>query len=645
MPIPRWLFVTVSFLVVCPVGCSSKSAPTKYDYGSPALVVEGTEVWQVLHWGNRGTFRKLDTDHDGELDVAEFTANIRRAEASQRALKILAILDEDGNRRLTEDEYCRRPPAATIVNLDEDNSGTLSLAEYSVVNQSHVKLGRMDAVFATFDRNGDGQLDADELATPMSEHGFYSRDSDGDNLISEQEFVPSTLSPDKAARMSRDFRRRDSDLNGTLTLRELFFVDRQAKFWILDRDGDNRVSRVEFMKGKGIERLPDPHAAFDAVDKNSDGFIGLGEFRERPDAAADVLGLQLADWPYDPVAMLKQLDADHDGGLTASELVSQGMEPSTAKHIKSILESADRDKDGRLTREEFVGVASKCACLVVDADHDGLISAAEFHATDIPWATADYAAKIFARVDADGNGQVDYEEFGRRSSTAGLLLWDWDENGRTSYEEFAYKNSSYVVDGRSRVLFQEFDRDGSGDLTAEEQQKPPVLMQFVQKDRNGDGLLSFEEYCPSGATPEKIEAERKRFGQLDRDGSNSLKVREYFCHWTHMPFWEMDRDGDDTVTLSEFRGSERFAHLALIADAMYAAIDLNRDKKITFSEFRGRSANVRFAECDVDMDGRLSVEEFGRTPFYGGEDHKAVFTRIDQNSDGAISAEEYAAIP
>lgn len=636
--------VAACVLVLSAGGCSSK-APIEYDYGDASLVVEGTEVWQVLYWGNRDNFNRLDADRDGKLSAAEFTANVRRAAASQRALKIFTILDEDGDKSLGWDEYRGHLAAATLVNLDADGDGGLSMAEYSAANQSHVKLGRMKEVFAAWDRNGDERLTEDELAAAPTEHGFYSRDKDGDNLISEEEFVPAALAREEAARMRRDFRRRDINLDGKLTFRELFFVDRQAKFWVLDRDGDNAIGGDEFMKAKGIEKISDPRAAFDAVDKNSDGRIALGEFRERSDAAAAVLGLQLPEWPYGNEAMFKELDSNADGKLTVAELVSQGANSPGEKQARSVFEAADSDGDGRLTKEEFAKAGEKSAFFVVDADRDGVVLAPEFHAKDIPWATGSRAAEIFSRVDADGSGGLDYEEFRRRSSTAGLLLYDWDENDRMSYEEFAQKHSGYVQDGRSLALFREYDRDGSGDLTDEEERNPPIVLQFLQKDRDADGQLSLGEYCAAGGGAEKLESDRKKFKELDKDASGGLGVREYFCHAAHLPFWEMDKNGDDMVALDEFRSSERFAHLVLIAEPIYGAIDLNRDKAITFSEFRRRSANVRFAECDVDMDGRLSLEEFRRAPLYAAEDHKTAFARLDKDTDAALTREEFAVLP
>ncbi len=458
-------------------GCSSK-APIEYDYGDASLVVEGTEVWQVLYWGNRDTFNRLDADHDGRLSAAEFTANVRRAEASQRALRIFTILDEDGDKSLAWDEYRRHPAAATVVNLDADGDGGLSMAEYATINQSHVKLGRMKQVFTAWDRNGDGRLTEDELATAPTEHGFYSRDKDGDNLISEEEFVPRGLAREEAARMSRDFHRRDIDLDGKLTFRELFFVARQAKFWVLDRDGDNAIDRDEFIKAKGIEKLPDPRAAFDGVDKNSDGRITLGEFRERSNVAAAVLGLQLPEWPYGNEAMFKQLDSNADGGLTMVELVSPNADSPGQEQARGVFEAADRDGDGRLTKEEFAKTGEKFAFFFVDADRDGVVSRPEFHAKDIPWATGVHAAEIFSRVDADGSGGLDYEEFRRRTSAAGFLLYDWDENDRLSYEEFR-----------------------SAPLPGAEDHKTA----FARLDKDSDGMLTREEYTalPGGERPKK----------------------------------------------------------------------------------------------------------------------------------------------
>ncbi len=58
------------------VGCS-KDAPTAPNYGDPALVVEGTEVWLAIGWGGKQQFDRVDANGDGQVALDEFTVTMR----------------------------------------------------------------------------------------------------------------------------------------------------------------------------------------------------------------------------------------------------------------------------------------------------------------------------------------------------------------------------------------------------------------------------------------------------------------------------------------------------------------------------------------------------------------------------------------
>ncbi len=88
-------------------------------------------------------------------------------------------------------------------------------------------------------------------------------------------------------------------------------------------------------------------------------------------------------------------------------------------------------------------------------------------------------------------------------------------------------------------------------------------------------------------------------------------------------------------------------------DQEFAAIDANKDGKVTFTEIeqfrqarldeRARQANAaRFNQLDKDKNGYLSQQEFaaliGKPPRINA---KPLVTRFDKNKDGLLTREEY----
>jgi hypothetical protein len=75
-----------------------------------------------------------------------------------------------------------------------------------------------------------------------------------------------------------------------------------------------------------------------------------------------------------------------------------------------------------------------------------------------------------------------------------------------------------------------------------------------------------------------------------------------------MAFWNLDRDGDGSLSQSEFvanRGNEKVAKKAT---DLFAILDQDHDGKLTLQEFTKRPPRVRFLE--YGRDGGLSVAEY-----------------------------------
>ncbi len=64
-----FFWIACAFLADC-----SKKPPPRPDYDSPALVVEGSEIFRPIKWGEQFHLYALDVNGDNELD--EFRAKM-----------------------------------------------------------------------------------------------------------------------------------------------------------------------------------------------------------------------------------------------------------------------------------------------------------------------------------------------------------------------------------------------------------------------------------------------------------------------------------------------------------------------------------------------------------------------------------------
>jgi len=168
-------------------------------------------------------------------------------------------------RNKTEDN----PYSERFKQLDRNQDGSVTLDEWSLDPQS----------FATVDRDKNGRLSRTELLTPNVIHDrrqelFLDLDTDRDGRLSRFEWQRSGL-------IGID--RLDRNKDGTITRSEFHSQVEiiqntwkpgtrpmtQNRFRLIDRNLDNRVSRLEW---------PGVRALFDRLDRNHDGFLSPNEW-------------------------------------------------------------------------------------------------------------------------------------------------------------------------------------------------------------------------------------------------------------------------------------------------------------------------------------------------------------------------------
>ncbi|KAB2001564.1 hypothetical protein ERO13_D11G003000v2 [Gossypium hirsutum] len=137
----------------------------------------------------------------------------------------------------------------------------------------------------------------------------------------------------------------------------------------------------------------------------------------------------------DPIQkVFNQFDKNKDGKISVSELdeVLKALGCSSPEEeIKRVMEELDVDKDGFINLSEFINLCSSSfdtanaetelheAFDLYDQDKNGLISAEELHLVLNRLGmtcSVEKAVKMVASVDADHDGNINFEEFRKMMS-------------------------------------------------------------------------------------------------------------------------------------------------------------------------------------------------------------------------------------
>jgi Ca2+-binding EF-hand superfamily protein len=230
--------------------------------------------------------------------------------------------------------------------------------------------------FAKADANGDGYLKGDEIPK-----GWLERyDADGDGKISRAEFMEIATRPPKLRHLTP---MRDP------------LARARADMASFDKNKDGVIQREEY---------PGDPVKFREYDKNKDGVLSMDEvLAMAEDEIADIRRkmknpnrydfLVLFDSDHDnnvsldeydgPMEVFKKFDKDGDGVVTYDELYPEKMAERMKKYEENapkpedltILETMDKNKDGKVERSEFKG--TEAAWRRLDRNGDGVITIAD----------------------------------------------------------------------------------------------------------------------------------------------------------------------------------------------------------------------------------------------------------------------------
>jgi len=305
----------------------------------------------------------------------------------------------------------------------------------------------------------------------------------------------------------------------------------------------------------------------------------------------------------------------------------QGMRPPS-------FEELDKDKDGKISKSEWPGPAQ--AFDAMDTNHDGFVDRDEFNAYRAKTMATRMGEGFIRYLDANQDGKVTREEFGKLVQLFDAL--DQDHDGMLTQEELnrlnqamnpnpnrqnqARQNQPQGTPGagggdranRPQMNFDDLDKNKDGKISKSEWQGPPQF--FDRLDQNHDGFIDKDEWAQmrqgggrggfgGGRTGESL----LKYLDTNHDGKVS---RDEFSKIVQL-FDAVDKNHDGALTAEELGGFYQVAAQApaqatggVDVDSIFAKYDKNKDGKITPDELDNEKL---FKALDLNHDGVITREE------------------------------------
>ena len=310
-------------------------------------------------------FHAMDTDNSGTCDANEMMGGMLRAGLAASKEDVLEILKEgdvEGDGELSLQEFMHCFDGVELEEFTPEEAAAMQKRE------------QLTSLFESMDLDGSGEVSGSELRVGLLKAGIVQSDeeafailrrgdTDHDGDLTLGEFID--CFPDLAVkeeqkvidpvdRLRNIFRDIDDDNTGYVDSQELFtglvgagVVVTQDEIQELliagDEDGDARLTLEEFLScfdEVNLESWFDSGADLEAVEKA----CGLDE-------EARQARIQAA------IRMFETMDEDRSGWVSPQEVIT-GMAklsmPGGAEEVRSLLEMADTDGDGKIEPDEFL---------------------------------------------------------------------------------------------------------------------------------------------------------------------------------------------------------------------------------------------------------------------------------------------------
>jgi Ca2+-binding EF-hand superfamily protein len=533
-------------------------------------------------------FLRMDTNFDGEVDEAELLDGTPDWQ-QQMARYVFPGFDQDGNGALSLQEFQLLPQVNPIAvwhhpRQDTDDDGYLNRSEFRW-HEGLFLAGLSNTYFDFLDVNDDGRIGQDEYFFYTNrrdpEQELQHRDTDGDGLLSLEEFTVGAEGPERQ-RLERNFRAVDFDGSGTLDVQE--FANLPDVFPPSQRGSvpDSVVAMVT----KHLRNIEQNWAAWDG---NEDGSLTSDEFA-KSNLSRSVPGMAMTAFP--------DWDVNGDQQVSIGEVrrmleISFGVRRPTGELLRlasgrvpnqMLFEHLDRDGNQRVTRQEFLEnweepERSQRWLEEADVNGDDAVDFVEW--STVAEVTADPLAE-FLRMDTNFDGAVDRRE-----------LLEWTPDWQRMLAKYAFPG--FDVDSDNVLSFSEFQ--------PLPQVNPVAPWHLPRQDSNRDGMLSRAEFqWTEGGRLAGLTEEL--FQRLDVNGDGRLDVMEW--HYVVRPediphqqlFAYLNRDSDGALTLQEAMGN--------LDPESHAKADPHWSLRLLRAE-------EAFRLADEDGNGLLDAQEFDET--------------------------------
>ncbi|CAK9094657.1 Recoverin family protein DDB_G0274781 [Durusdinium trenchii] len=321
-------------------------------------------------------------------------------------------------------------------------------------------------------------------------------------------------------------------------------------FQVFDKAGDGRVSATEFLSGlttlSSGSRDEKIRMAFSLFDYNGDGFIQLNEMVQYLSSVFTVIQQTSSEvfekYQISPDELARvtaeqcflEADLDADGRLSWQEfrrwyesepnLGSRGQQEGQRAHALQHASSTEESTVSLVTNSSILRLskllkfdqfaANEVFDVFSDVAHDGSLDRRRFrdaYETLLrsknmrvdPRSVQGPLDKVFDIFDEDSNGLVDFEELGSGLSVlcagsredkvrAAFDLYDYNKDGYITVDEMiSYMTSVFkILYATSPQVSQSMQR-----IDPEELAEVTTKACFAEADTDGDGRLSFDEFC------------------------------------------------------------------------------------------------------------------------------------------------------
>jgi len=340
----------------------------------------------------------------------------------------------------------------------------------------------------------------------------------------------------------------------------------------------------------GFNPAPDesPPATFET--KEGDGFLVAKLQRVSEAEVEELPTVRGSGSPWTPQRRFNRLDADRNEVLMLDEFTAEAATPEAVQANQEFYEECDQNSNSELSFEELRTNNQKATFWAMDRDSDMALSLKEFSGGEMHKASLAKSRSFFDLVDVDDDNAIRFDEFRHRTQDAWFAKLDANESGQVSRGEWGASNAALVRDGRAKPYFAAVDRDGDGLLSQDEFIKKSQEAQFIKRDSDTDGKLNVDEFVLWMPGPKQKVPGRELFAKKDKDEDGLLNFKESAYRPADDNFWNADQDENSRLNIEEYKAARTGSEDAL--KAAFQSADQNGDGEISLAEFQNAEKKV-----------------------------------------------------